>query len=470
MAEIVPHESGRIQSAWENILKWSAFTIMCLHLGRSILRYFLTPSFSDRLFKVERWILIALIAAVFAYILITRVKTPCMMFRIKNFIKGLFRPEFMLLMLFFAWSLICAVVAEGRDTMSLFQSIKGTVNLFIDESYLFNTFVNVFIIFIMAYVFRGNSSWKMMESLFHVLCAGLTVLMVYVLYIVCNPGIDLPGSTGIGMTFGRLGIYCNPNTTGAIAEIILLMCLYMVVTRKGLIRSIYVIALIVHYVILILSNSRACILATGLAVSAIVGKLCFDALRSRVLWQRILIAGLAAASVAGIIIGMKKAVYAAYEAISHFSTINGEYNMARKAEITFSRRSELWIAALKSIFQDVKHFFFGVTPYGVAKEMSIWAESHRSVYTHNQFLEIAVANGIPGLVMYLVWLGMIARSCVFIAIREKKDAYKGIIILAGMIMMLVLSNLMEALLMYYGLFMEGFFFLICGMVTYKAEA
>ena len=64
---------------------------------------------------------------------------------------------------------------------------------------------------------------------------------------------------------------------------------------------------------------------------------------------------------------------------------------------------------------------------------------------------------------------MIANACVFIAIRGQKEACKGIVVLAGMIMMLVLSNLMEATLMYYRLFMEGIFFLICGMVTYEEE-
>lgn len=469
MAETVARKPGRIQFVWEDTLKWSAFTIMCLHLGRSILMYFIPSRLSDYLFKAERWIIVVLLAAVFVYIIYTKIKTPDLMFRIRSFFKGLFRPEFAILVLFFAWSFVCTAVSESGQTVSFFQSMKGTFKLFIDDSTLFDTFVSVFIIFIMAYILRGNTAWRMMESLFHVLCAGLTVIMVYVLYIVCNPGINLPGSSGISMSFGRLGINCNPNTTGAIAEIILLMCLYMVVTRRGLIRWFYIAASMVHYVILILSNSRACIFATGLAVAAIAGKLCFDSLRSKVLWQRILIAALAAASVAGMIIGMKKTVYAAYEAISNFSTISGEYNVARKAEITFSRRSELWTAAIKSIFQDAKHFFFGVTPYGVAKEMSIWTESHRSVYTHNQFLEIAVAHGIPGLVMYLVWLVMIAKSCVFIAIRGQKEACKGIVVLAGMIMMLVLSNLMEATLMYYRLFMEGIFFLICGMVTYEEE-
>lgn len=474
MGETVVPGTRRSQLVWEGVLKWSAFTIICLQLGRSILMYSIPSSLSWILFKAERWIVLALIAAVLVYFLYAMVKAPQLLFRIKNFTKGLFRPEFTILVLFFVWSVICAIVEDGSQTTGFFRSLldafKGVVLLFIDDSNLFNTFVSVFIIFTMAYVFHGNSARKIMESFFHVICAGLTVFMIYVLYVVCNPGIDLPGSANISMSVvGRLGVYSNPNTTGAIAEIIFLMCIYMVITKKGLLRWLYAATALVHYFILILSNSRACILATGIAVAAIAGKLCFDALKNKVLWQRILIAVLATAAVGGVIIGMKKPVYAVYESISHFSAISGEYDATREVDVTFSFRTEIWIAAVKSVFQDAKHFFFGVTPYGIAKEMSIWTESHRTIYTHNQFLEIAVSHGVPGLIIYLVWLIMIAKSCVRIVSDGTKGSQKGLIVLVGMVLMLVLANLMEATLVYYGFFMEGIFFLFCGMVTYNAE-
>ena len=89
------------------------------------------------------------------------------------------------------------------------------------------------------------------------------------------------------------------------------------------------------------------------------------------------------------------------------------------------------------------------------------------LYTHNQFLEIAVAHGIPGLLMFLVWLGMIARSCVKIVSGKIESMYKGMIILVGIILLLVVANLTEATLMYYCFFTEGIFFLICGIVTYN---
>ena len=149
MAEKAAPGAGKILLVWEEILKWSAFTIMCLHLGRSILMYFIPERITNLFFKAEKWILIALIAAVLMYVLYTIVKTPGLTFRIKNFTKGLFRPEFILLVLFFVWSFICTIVSESGQTsgffQSLFSALKNSFMVLIDDSTLFDTFVSVFI-------------------------------------------------------------------------------------------------------------------------------------------------------------------------------------------------------------------------------------------------------------------------------------------------------------------------------------
>lgn len=167
-----------------------------------------------------------------------------------------------MLFLFFVWSIICSIVNESSQTTNVFQSMfdgfKGMAHLFIEGLTIFDTLVSVFIIFIMAYLFPGNSARKMMEGVFHVFGAGLTVFMIYVLFIVCNPGITLPGSAIICMTpAGSLSINSNPNQTGAIAEIILLMCFYMVITKKGLIRWMYAVASVVHYFVFVKNLNNA---------------------------------------------------------------------------------------------------------------------------------------------------------------------------------------------------------------------
>ncbi len=460
--KVIP-EPGKVQIVWEGILKWSAFAIMVLQLSLGIITYFFSD-LSNTLIKAEKWAVLGLIVIACAYALYTRIKTPLLMFRMKNFIKGLLCPEMIVLICFFLWTVFCTLSADKRYAGNFFLYNDGA---------LFDTFVSVFILFIMAYIFREDRASRLMGILFHVFCASLTLFMVYVLIVICRPGlINLPSGGQIGMdTHVRLCINCNPNTTGAIAEVVLLMCVYMVITQKGLLRWLYAAASVVHYFILILSNSRTCIISAGIAVAAIVGKLCFDALKNKALWQRALIAVFSGAAAAGLIIGLRKPVFSAYEAISHFMELLGKSNsiVARDADISLSGRKSIWLAAIKSIFQDETHFFFGVTPAGVIREVSIWDAKHKEMYTHNQFLEIAVAHGFPGMLMYLAWLAMIAKSCVKIVLGKIKEMNKGLIVLAGMILMLVIANLMEATLMYYRFFTEGVFFLICGIITYRVK-
>lgn len=94
MEEIIASKTGRIQFAWEGVLKWFAFSIMCLQLSRGILMYLIPASLDDLLFVIEKCIVLVLIIAAFGYVLYTKIKTSNLMFRINHFIKGMFRPEF----------------------------------------------------------------------------------------------------------------------------------------------------------------------------------------------------------------------------------------------------------------------------------------------------------------------------------------------------------------------------------------
>ena len=457
-------KAGKTQIIWEGILKWSAFTVMCMQLTIGIL-WFPFRDLGKLLTKVEKWAAIVPAGLAIAYVVYTYFKTPRLMFRIKNFLKGLFCPEFIMLLLFFVWNVICTMSADSRYSRNMFSA---------NDNALFRTFVSVFITFIIGYIFRGDSVMKLMEILFHVFCSVLTVCMIYILYMMCKPEwIHLPGGRTIYMrkTF-RLCISCNSNTTGAISEVIFMMCLYMMIVKKGILRYLYTIAMLVHYLIVVLSNSRTCIYATGISIAAIVGKLCFDAVKNRVFWQKILVSVILSVVTAIVIIELRRLVFYIYESISHLSKYYGVSKTgARETEMTFSGRVDIWIASVKSVFQNATHFFFGVTPVRVTDEVSIWTTNHLDMYTHNEFLEISVAYGVPGLLLYLTWLVMIARSCFRVVNGKIRNMNKGLIILSGMILMLVLANLMEATLLFYQFtIIEGMFFLACGIITYRLQS
>lgn len=459
MAKRTIPKPKKIQIVCENVLKWCAFAITLVFLALGI-TYFLLPDMRDVLLRMEKWAVVAFGGMTIVYVLCNMMFAPQLLYRIKDFVKGLFRPELVLLLVFFVWGIISTFMADNLYSGNYFSY---------NDRGLFRTFTAAAVIFPLAYMFRGKNSGKMLEIIIHIFCSVLTLLMVYIIYKLCRREyIVLPGGADVWMTSGyRLNINCNSNTTGAIAELIMMMCLYIAVSKKGVLRYLYAVATLVHYIILVLSNSRTCILATGIAVGAIVGKLCFDALKNRPMWQKILIAVAAAAATAVMILELRKLVFNVYFAITHVSKSGAE--VARGADSTFSGRVGIWIASLKSIFQDARHFFFGVTPVNVTDEVAYWTVNHLDMYTHNQFLEIAVAHGIPGLAIYLAWLVLIARSCLRIVAKKTEGIDKGWIVVIGMILMLVLANLMEATLLYYQFtFISGMFFLLCGMITYRA--
>ena len=85
-----------------------------------------------------------------------------------------------------------------------------------------------------------------------------------------------------------------------------------------------------------------------------------------------------------------------------------------------------------------------------------------ALYTHNQFLQMGVAFGVPGLLFYCLWLLKTAKQC-------WKVAFKGRYwMIACTILMLVVANLTESYLVAYFYFCGVVFFLLCGMI--KTEA
>ena len=464
MAKRINPEAGKVQLIWEGVLKWTTFGLGCLHMVLSLLRYY-DGDIRESFLKIEKWAVILLAIAVISYVLYTKFKAPRLMFRIQNFTKGLFRPELKILTVLFFWYVLCVLSANEVYTANFWQ---------LNDTMLFDTLMSFFFLFIFGYLFHGDAGKKMLEILFYVLTAVLTVLMVYVLWTVLKPSvITLPsgGQIGMGEHEGttRLFINCHPNTTGAIAEIVLMMCVYMIVTKKGILRWLYVAAAAVHYAILILSDSRTCILTTALTLGILIFKFCINVLeeKKKLQVQRVVLVALAGIACGAVVFLLRKPMRLGYEGISHFSEYTGinSASTLRDLEATTNGRVLWWKASFQSAFSDIRHFFFGVTPVGVISEVKRF--TGYEFYTHNQFCEILVSNGVPGMLMYLAWLVLIARTCIRMLRGKVNGVFKGIEVILGMIFMLVIANLMEATLLYYHWFPEEIFFLLCGFVTYR---
>ncbi len=463
-------EPNKAQQICETILKWGIPGIAFFHIVLLLAELFIVTSLANILLNVEKWILVIFAGFTLAYCFYMIVALPEQRYRVRAFLKGMFHAETILLSLLLIWNIFCVISADGIYNENFWK---------LNDNILFDLSVSFFILFLVGYVLSKQEVKKILDIAVLVIIAVMTGLMIWVLRAVCEPSvIQLPGGGAIGMTSasfsgggGRLSINnCHPNTVGAYAEVILMMCLYLAITKKGVIRIFSIFAMIIHYFVLILSDSRTCILAAAFSIGVVAFKLVFDAAKGKDIWKRWLFGFMALIVCFALVVGLQKPVRIGYESISHFSELTSSSTepSGREMELTTNGRNILWTAAVKSAFSRPRNAVFGVTPVAVVSEITKWSGTDWG-YTHNQFLEVLVANGIPGLMLYLAWLVLIAIKCVKKVLLKDSSMQKGMIVIGGVILMLVAANLFEATLAYYRFFTEGMFFLLCGIVAYQSE-
>lgn len=475
MAKRIPAEAGKTQIVYETTLKWFAFSIGILHIAITMLGYVAT-NLTRVLVKTEKALIVLLIIAALTYVIITKKKSPQLMYRIKAFMKKMFCPEFLILTLIFGWYLICVVSADERYTANFYAANKN---------YVYRVLTDLIIMFPMFCYFTEKDSQKMMEYIAHFFAIVLTPAMIYVLWNLFQLNIiNLPDGGQIGMDAElRLSISCHGNMTGANSEIILMLCVCMAIRKKGIIRWLYIFASAVHLAVLILSNSRTSFIAATLTLVLIAVKIIYTAMEEKPLIKRILMSAVAGAMVIIIMLYLRTVIFNAFENTTHLSEIlNAQKtsaaagtsstapetaaedfdNGARTLNLNTSGRPKIWKASMKSVISSVGNAIFGVTPVGVSSEIKKFG-GMEVAYTHNQFLEYAVAIGIPGLLGYCWWLFRIAQKAAKITLHNKKT------FMILMLLMLVTANMMEAMLLFYGNLSEVIFFLLAGMVVYSPE-
>jgi len=121
------------------------------------------------------------------------------------------------------------------------------------------------------------------------------------------------------------------------------------------------------------------------------------------------------------------------------------------------------------MFHDIHHFLFGVTTAGVYDTLEAFAQGFYGVYTHNQFLEVAVSSGVPNLILYMIWLVLICKNCLRIGLSSVQNISLGERLIPIIILCLVVANLPEGRLIGHSYMPGNVFFLLCGWTCVKAR-
>ena len=451
-------EPTKLQIHCERGLLVMAIVVGVFHMLMSIYKYY--AAFSGTfLERIDYALLGIFLVLCVSYCLFTKLKYPKTFGRITGFLRNLLCPETVLLLLFLLWYLFSCFAVDAKYTGE-FLTANRTIAPDIALSLL--------VLFPLCLCLPKQKRIAVLHLIIHIIVALMTVLMSIVLYYVFQPAVlTVPGGE-IGMNANvRLCINCNPNTTGAYAAILFMLSIYMILSQKLLIKIFYGISAFVHMVVLMLSNSVTSYIAVSAFLFVTVFMLIFNLLGTKSMAKRILIGLCAGIAVVALFSALRSLTFTAFEAISHFSEYVNKAPGARTVDLDHDNvhsRQQIWGFAFKGMTSDSHRATFGVTPAGVVTLIDMMSDGLHRLYTHNQFLEIGVAMGFPGLLLYLLWLVLIALHCLKVGFSPESSA-SGTFALPAVVLGLVIANLTEATLLFYHFLPGAFFFLLCGFVT-----
>lgn len=134
-----------------------------------------------------------------------------------------------------------------------------------------------------------------------------------------------------------------------------------------------------------------------------------------------------------------------------------------KLDFLLSGRLRVWGYAVKAIKASPQTLRHGVTPAHIFSAMNEAAGIKISLNSHNQFLEVALALGIPGLIVFILYIIYTTLN----SIRMFRYArVKPLSVIAPIFFyVFLISNLTEASLMFHRLLPSYIFFFVCGWIN-----
>ena len=289
------------QKTYEKILGISTLILVVWHMLMTFGKYFCSA------YKAEMIYAAILSFAAVIYLILCRYKWPETQYRIKDFIKKLLSPCQIFCFVLLFWSIL-----------SFF--VNGTP-YFVDNLWLiFDTAINCLILFNLPMVLSQDKAKKIIDLLLHIVSFVGTGIAVFGLWhLFTLDFITLETGEIIGMVRHSFQLGCYYNLTAAIALSFILIALYMISSQKIPAKIIYTVSLIIHTLVLLLTNSRAAFVACIFAYFAAMFLVVWNLPAQRSIPLRFLTSLAASALTAGIIWMMRTWAFQLFEAVTHYS-------------------------------------------------------------------------------------------------------------------------------------------------------
>lgn len=372
--------------------------------------------------------------------------------------------------LFFLVITVCAVLTD-RHQPGTFADNRGC---------LYDVCVCVFILLPVGMCLGRSGRYIPIRKIFPVFLWGYSLFVLYGFLALMFP--DTFGSEGIYMERYRFYLFSNPNTTAMICTAMMIGAVPLFLTEGRTKRILLVLSYIMLYVCLMFTDSRTSIIAVTVSLSAAAVLLAMK--WKRPAWKRALAGGSAVVMILLLFLGGQKGftplriavsdsavqeiseaapavpVEQAGSALPQFSPEQVQRPLLTK---DLNERTDIWKSAVEILKTDPHSALHGCSPNEIPKRLMPYLG--RQIYTHNQLLEVVMAYGIPALLVFFLWMMMLAWKSLKVGLGVLQDKVPVCVSLMPLVLLeLVINNMAEGVLLFYRYPVGQLFFLVAGCV------
>ena len=347
----------------------------------------------------------------------------------------------------------------------LFMSLSQKKNWFaINYDPIFDSIKSFLIIYIFGKKVSVLVLKKNVKTICYIFYVIISALLLGVLIVIFtgNSLVLCPGCR-FEMKAGAFWLNCNPNITGSIMLTNMLIGVWLIQFCKK--RCIFIILFfceIVHYVGVVLSNSRTSIVAAsigfGMIMIAVLKKI----------WGGTTAIGRFRNTLLGVVTGGIVFI-GRYVIFGLYNCISGRNSLARNVYNSrqFSGRIGIWKHAIR-IIGEPRILLTGVTPIGVFETLEDKTGIHSMpINAHNSYLEIGAAIGIAGMVFFFLWLVLIWAGAIKMWKYKQHDFFS--VVATIEVLTLLMVGTMESFLVFYGNYIQYLFYILCGYLIYRSN-
>ncbi|MBQ8055140.1 MAG: O-antigen ligase family protein [Lachnospiraceae bacterium] len=280
--------------------------------------------------------------------------------------------------------------------------------------------------------------------------------------------VNLPSGNVVKLYQGlSLMIGVHRNTTAAYSLILLSICVYMLVTIKSRIKYVFFIpAAVVHFFVIILSNSRTCymVLLAMIIVPALVRGAGYLK-RVKIKNKALVVAGAVAAAVLVVaaLYFLRSGIIASNAETWREKLHNPDAMRVRKM-VGLSGRINIWKASVKLMFSSPDRFFFGVTPTMLPSVLwEIGKFPVKQPNCHNVILQVGTCFGVPMMLLYIWFTASVALRGLRV-MRDGGRLFRGAWVIPVIFFGILMTDMLEVLTCANAFFNQPVYFLLAGWI------